>query len=300
MVLTAPFLIFSSFFCGSPFQKTMEQTDTLAVQNHYRLQKIVNFPSKYLKRNVEVDVFLPPGYPEGSGKYPFLLLNDGQDSEAVRLQNTLDSLAGRGRIQNIIAVGVYAGHDRMHEYGVAAQPDYKQRGGRAGAHTDFIMKELLPHLSKTYRLDAHGHANAVAGYSLGGLSAFDLAWNHPETFARAGVFSGSFWWRSKAYEEGYVDNDRIMHAQIRAGKHRPGLKFWLQAGTRDETADRNRNGIIDAIDDTLDIISELARKGYRPWDDVVYHQMEGGQHNPQTWAQAMPVFLEWAFGKGRG
>ena len=277
----------------------MEQTVARTVQEHYQMQKIKGFPSKYLKRDVEIDIFLPPGYSENSGNYPFLLLNDGQDNEAVRLKSTLDSLTRLGRICNIIAVGVYAGHDRMHEYGVAAQADYKQRGSRAAAHTDFILRELLPYLANTYRIDSQGGGNAIAGYSLGGLSAFDLAWNHPAVFARVGVFSGSFWWRSKAYEDGYVDNDRIMHSHIRAGKHRPGMKFWLQAGTHDETADRNRNGIIDAIDDTLDIIAELTRKGYRPQDDIEYYQMEGGQHNPHTWAQAMPVFLEWAFGGNR-
>ncbi len=299
MLSAVIFLVFSSFFCGSPFHKNMEQTVTHTVQEHYQLQKIKNFPSKYLKRDVEIDIFLPPGYSENSGKYPFLLLNDGQDNEAVRLKSTLDSLTLLGRICNIIAVGVYAGHDRMHEYGVATQADYKQRGSRAAAHTDFILKELLPYLVNTYRIDSQGDGNAIAGYSLGGLSAFDLAWNHPAVFAKVGVFSGSFWWRSKAYEDGYVDNDRIMHSHIRAGKHKPGMKFWLQAGTHDETDDRNGNGIIDAIDDTLDIIAELTHKGYRPQEDIEYYQMEGGQHNPHTWAQAMPVFLEWAFGGNR-
>ena len=299
MLSATVFLIFSSFFCGSPSHKKMEQTNTLTFQEHYQVRKIKKFPSRYLKRDVEIDIFLPPGYSGDSAKYPFLLLNDGQENEAVHLQSTLDSLARLGRIRNIIAIGVYAGHDRMHEYGVASQADYQQRGSRAAAHTDFILKELLPYLTETYRIDSQGNGNVMAGYSLGGLAAFDLAWNHPDVFAKVGVFSGSFWWRSKAYEEGYVDNDRIMHAQIRAGKHRPGLKFWLQAGTRDETADRNRNGIIDAIDDTLDIIAELVRKGYRQREDIAYYQMEGGQHNPHTWAQAMPVFLEWAFGGKR-
>jgi len=266
------------------------------ISNQYTLHQIRDFKSQFLKRNVEIDIFLPPSYQSGAGQYPFLLLNDGQDSQAVRLQPALDALHQSRAIREILVIAVYASHDRLQEYGVAAQADYKNRGSKAGAYTGFILEELIQYLSGNYRIDNQHNSNTIAGYSLGGLSAFDIAWNHPEIFSKVGVFSGSFWWRRKAYEEGYIDNDRIMQAAIRDGHYKPGMRFWFQAGTHDETADRNGNGIIDSIDDTLDMIAELARKGYRPWDAIQYYQMEGGEHNPQTWAQAMPVFLKWAFG----
>jgi len=41
----------------------------------------------------------------------------------------------------------------------------------------------------------------------------------------------------------------------------PGLKFFFECGTADETEDRNGNGIIDSIDDTKDLISALINKG---------------------------------------
>ena len=90
----------------------------------------------------------------------------------------------------------------------------------------------------------------------------DIAWNNPQLFDKVGVFSGSFWWRSKELGKGYTDNDRIMHNIIRNTAAKPDLKFWLQTGTKDETADRNKNGIIDSIDDTVDLIKELESKGY--------------------------------------
>ena len=55
-----------------------------------------------------------------------------------------------------------------------------------------------------------------------------------------------------------------MHNQIRDGEAVPGIKFFFECGTEDETEDRNKNGIIDSIDDTLDLISALAEKGYDP------------------------------------
>ena len=110
-------------------------------------------------------------------------------------------------------------------------------------------------------------------------------------------YSGSFWWRSKELGKGYTDADRIMHSIIRESKAKPPLKFWLQTGTKDETAARNKNGIIDSIDDTIDIIKELESKGYNRPADIQYLEMVGGMHSIDTWAEAMPKFLVWAFGR---
>jgi hypothetical protein len=64
----------------------------------------------------------------------------------------------------------------------------------------------------------------------------------------------------------------------------------------DETMDRNNNGIIDSIDDTLDLINELVRKGYNRDDDIFYLEMPEGRHDVATWSRAMPVFLKWGWG----
>ena len=132
---------------------------------------------------------------------------------------------------------------------------------------------------------------------MGGLSAMDIAWNHPEYFPRMGAFSGSFWWRKKGLDQGYSEHDRIIHGLIRKSRIRKGMKFWFMAGTEDEKADRNKNGIIDAIDDTLDLIAELIKLGYKPYYDVAYYEVKGGKHDVPTWGRAMPEFLKWAYGK---
>ena len=272
------------------FVVTKESEDT------WELHTIKDIHSPLLKRNVDIDVFLPPDYQKEHGPFPLLLLNDGQDSEGIKLKSTLDKLYKAGKLRKFIVVGVYCG-DRMQEYGVASKPDYMKRGARAKLYTKFILGDLLPYLQFRYAIESFSSENVIAGYSLGGLSALDIAWNNPQYFRRAGAFSGSFWWRKRDLQKGYTDKDRLMHAEIRDGKFKPGMKFWFQAGTLDERADRNNNGIIDAIDDTLDVISELIKKGYKPYYDVVYHEMKDGEHNQKTWSEAMPVFLEWAFGK---
>ena len=78
---------------------------------------------------------------------------------------------------------------------------------------------------------------------------------------------------------------------------KPDLKFWFQTGTNDETDDRDHDGIIDSIQDTLECIAELERKGFVWGKDIIYSETLGGEHNPETWSRAMPDFLIWAFGK---
>jgi hypothetical protein len=39
------------------------------------------------------------------------------------------------------------------------------------------------------------------------------------------------------------------------------------------------------------------KKGYRPFHQIQYLEIQNGHHNPKTWAKALPVFLKWAYGK---
>jgi enterochelin esterase-like enzyme len=251
--------------------------------------------STLLKRDVTCTLLMPEGntFTEAPG---LLLLNDGQEIENLQLIETLEELIDKSRIKPLMVVAIDAGDERLQEYGVAGNPDFKKRGSKASIYTDFIKTELLPAIINYTGIEKFSTI-AFAGFSLGGLSALDIAWNNSQLFDKAGVFSGSFWWRSKDLGKGYTDNDRIMHNVIRNSKTKPNLKIWLQTGTKDETADRNKNGIIDSIDDTIDLIKELEKKGFKRPADIQYLEMVGGSHDTATWAKAMPKFLCWAFGR---
>jgi enterochelin esterase family protein len=251
--------------------------------------------SELLKREVICDIFMPDEL-DHTQPCNLLLLNDGQEAENVELKQTLQNLYDANSIKPLVVVAIYAGDERLQEYGVAGRPDFKKRGSKAGLYTQFIKTELLPAIAELIPVP-HYETVAFAGFSLGGLSALDIAWNNPEPFNKVGVFSGSLWWRSRELGKGYTDADRIAHAMIRETEGKPALKFWLQTGTKDETADRNRNGIIDSIDDTIDLIKELENKGYKRPEDIGYIELFGGSHDAATWAKAMPKFLVWAFGR---
>lgn len=261
------------------------------------LPETIQIPSRFLQREVQLDLYLP-AFTDTIGPLRLLLINDGQNLAELGLNGILEEMYSKGAIQPLICVGIHAGGERKMEYGVAKEPDYLGRGAKAGLYTAFIIEELLPLLQ--FKFSGFSFAEkAFAGFSLGGLSALDIVWNHPDQFNKAGIFSGSLWWRSMDQDDPeYNDGEhRIMQQQVRNGKYSPGLKFFFQCGNKDETKDRNENGIIDSIDDTLDLIKELTSKGYVPNRDIEYVEMKEGSHDISTWAKAMPLFLEWGWGK---
>jgi enterochelin esterase-like enzyme len=252
--------------------------------------------SKYLEREITVDFYLPEDM-KSLSTLDLLLINDGQNMEEVGLISILKDLYNENLIRPLFCAAIHSGKERKMEYGIASEADYQGRGLNAGLYTAFIIYELLPFIKTGYQPPSFA-SKGFAGFSLGGLSAMDIAWNHPQEFSRVGVFSGSFWWRSidQTNEEYNDDQHRIMQNQIRRGHYRQELKFFFQCGNMDEVMDRNNNGIIDSIDDTLDVIKELIGKGYTQPRDIQYLEMPDGKHDMATWARAMPVFLKWGWG----
>jgi enterochelin esterase-like enzyme len=253
--------------------------------------------SVFLGREVKLDFYLPDNIAELTG-VSLLLINDGQNMKELGLGNILGKLYAEDAIKPLICVAIHAGSQRKMEYGTASQVDYLGQGAKAGNYTYFIVRELLPFIRDTYKTSSFKE-RAVAGFSLGALMALDMVLHHPEKFSRAGLFSGSFWWRSIDQTEKEYDDDkhRIIHQLVRSSTYHKGLKFFFQCGNMDETLDRNKNGIIDSIDDTLDLIKELVAKGYDREKDIHYLEMPDGKHDVATWARAMPVFLKWGWAK---
>ncbi len=266
-------------------------------KNHGILKENIHLKSEFLKRTVQVDFYLPT-HVSNPAEMSLLLINDGQDLDTLGLEIILQDLYNEDLITPLLCVGIHAGKDRKNEYGAAKTPDYKGRGAKAAHYRDFIFEELLPYIHSNYCVESFKE-KAFAGFSMGALSALDIIWNQPHEFSKVGIFSGSLWWRTKdKNDKTYSDEiDRIMHQQIKNGDYYPWLKFFFECGTDDETADRNNNGVIDSIDDTLDLIKELAAKGYDEENDISYLLIENGKHDVPTWALAMPEFLKWGWGR---
>ena len=252
--------------------------------------------SEFLERDVIVDAYLPT-LPVNAEDVALLLINDGQDLRKMDFAAIIDPMISDGTIEPIMAVGIHCGAERSMEYGTVCRADFKGRGAKAGLYNKFIFDELLPFIRSEFNIVSFKE-KSFAGFSLGALSAMDIVWNHAHEFIKVGVFSGSLWWRRRGYDdEGYnAYTDRIMHLQVMKGVCHPWLKFFFECGTLDEVADRNNNGVIDSIDDALDMTKHLKALGYSD-ENIHYLEIEGGRHDVETWAAAFPEFLKWGWGK---
>lgn len=255
-----------------------------------------SFFSKNLNRKVVFRFVAPGNYRKSEYPFPVLLMNDGQDYLAMNLEKTLTAAYSDTTIKPFCYVGISCNENRMNEYGTSDAPDFKNRGNKATQYSKFIIDEFIPFLKTEFKLSKKQTDWVYCGMSLGGLSALDISYKHPDHFSKVGVFSGSFWWRKKAYVKGdKLDRSRIILDIIKNREYIAGQQFWFQCGTADETADRNNNGIIDAIDDTQDVIKELQKKGYSYPGDITYVEIDGGKHDLPTWGTVFPEFLKWAF-----
>lgn len=249
--------------------------------------------SRHLKKNIALTIFNTP-LPDDKSTLNLLLLNDGQEATKLVISGVLDSLHKAKAIGPLVVVAIHT-DDRMQEYGVADKPDAAGRGSRAGYYDAFVNNELYPFIKKKTGVRKFNTV-AIAGCSLGGLSAFDIAWNHADKFDKAGIFSGSFWWRDKETSDStYDDNiNRIMIAKLKASRKKPQQQYWFYAGGAEETSDRDKDGTIDVIDDTKDVI-DWVRKRIGDPGAVTLKVTPQGRHDWPDWRAAMPEFLVWAF-----
>ncbi len=254
--------------------------------------------STFLERKVTVDVYFPVTKID-LNECELLLINDGQDLISMDFKNILKEVSDK--ITPLICVGIHCGPDRKNEYGTSNVLNERGEGAKASLYIRFVLDELLPFIQKEFEISSFKQ-KSFCGFSLGGLSALDIVWNYPYEFSKVGVFSGSLWWRTLSQDDPKFSEEkhRIIHNEIKNGSYYPWLKFFFETGTSDETADRNNNGIIDSIDDTLALISELEKKGYHPETDIFYLQLKDGKHDIATWSHAFPTFLLWGWKKGQG
>ncbi|HSZ86065.1 MAG TPA: alpha/beta hydrolase-fold protein, partial [Puia sp.] len=126
------------------------------------LQESVELESELLNRTVKVDFYLPTNISDSS-TMSLLLINDGQDMEKLQFSSMLEELYAENMIEPLLCIGIQAGERKM-EYGTAKILDYKKRGARSQAYTDFIFEELLPFTHKNYNVPAFKE-KAFAGFS---------------------------------------------------------------------------------------------------------------------------------------
>lgn len=261
-----------------------EHTLTGNIQEHR------GFRSKILGNRRNVLVYLPRGYRRFSRRtYPVLYLQDGQNIfDAATafshvewgVDETAQRLIRKNLIEPLIIVAIEnTGDDRIHEYAPTAGvfdgsgKRKKRSKGLAWKYAKFLMEELKPYIDRKYRTKREPEFTGLGGSSLGGLLALSLGLWFSNVFTRLMVMSPSVWW-----------DNQVIVKMVEKLKHKLPLKIWLDTGTNEEGWERARV-LRDALVD----------KGWKLFDDLQYHEIEGADHSESAWAARVDPALRYLF-----
>lgn len=151
----------------------------------------------------ELRVSLPRGYEERAGKrYPVMYVLDADYSFAIA-HNVVEHLADRNDLRWTIVVGIaYSGPNRYRlnrtrDYTPTRSieggygPEYQKHSGGAVSFREFIGKELIPWVNRSWRTTGE---RILVGHSYGGLFASWTLITDPSLFSHYIIVSPSLWY----------------------------------------------------------------------------------------------------------
>lgn len=249
------------------------------------LIKHEQFPSRYLRNQRDLIVYLPPGYDQQPQRsFPVLYLHDGQNlfdgatsfipGMDWHVGHTADQCIQEGRVEPLIIVGIYnAGKQRLGEYTPTRMP--RLGGGRANRYAKFLLEEVRPFVNTRYRVQQGAENTGIGGSSLGGLVSLYLGLRQPQIFGKIAALSPSVWW-----------NERVILRFASAAPVQPLPRIWLDIGTQEGLR------IVDDVEQFRDV---LIGKGWQPEQNLHYECVEGAEHNEAAWARRVRPFLQFLF-----
>ena len=258
--------------------------------------RLHEFHSRIFHNTRFLRVWLPPGYddPQNSARlYPVLYLNDGQNlfesatsfnGVEWRVDETANRLIREAAIPPLIVVGIdNTGKDRIREYLPHRSLQPIMLRGRGSRYPNFLTKEVMSFVARTYRTASGAVNTGLGGSSLGALVSLYTAAVRPGVFGRLLLESPSLW----------AANRQIIK-QSRTVRRWPE-RIFLATGTAEAgRADRDRS----VVDDVRELAGIMRRAGL---DDHRLHLVieEGATHHESAWARRLPEALTFLFGNPR-
>jgi enterochelin esterase-like enzyme len=255
--------------------------------------RLHEFRSRIFQNSRFLRVWLPPGYDAAANaahRYPVLYLNDGQNLfEAATSFNgvewqadeTADRLIREGAIPPMIIVGIdNTGKARIREYMPHRSLHPIMMRAHGTRYPSFLFKEVIPFMSRNYRVAAGPENTGLGGSSLGALIALYTAAVRPGTIGRLLMESPSLW-----------ASNRQLIRQSRGVKRWPE-RVYLATGTA-EAGRKDKDQSV--VDDVRELAAILHRAGL---DDAHLKLVidDGAAHHEAAWAQRFPKALEFLFG----
>ena len=144
----------------------------------------------------------------------------------------------------------------------------------------FLLEELLPEVSAKFNIRKDAYSRAIQGQSSGGIAAFTVAYNRPESFSRLYTVVGSF--TALQWKPGELDGGNIYPFKVRREPKR-NLRVWMNDGSEDQEANSGSWPL-----QNIQLANSLKLKGYD-----FHFSFGGGSHHAALAASELPACLTW-------
>jgi enterochelin esterase-like enzyme len=228
------------------------------------------FHSASMKTKVGYNIYLPPGYETGRKRYPVIYWLHGrggtESSNGYPVQFLADAIKS-GAVLPSILVYVCGG----------SQTNYADSFDRKYMGETVIIKELIPHIDKTYRTIASRDGRAIQGMSMGGFGAMRLGVKYPDLFSSIVAFAGGYRWPEEvkeahmSWKEMFNSDPEIIRANhpetwahTNVAKLRGRMAIQMYIGADDPSLKANRR--------MHAVLTELAiAHGYQEFDGIAHN-----------------------------
>ncbi len=195
--------------------------------------------------------------------------------QEYRVPVVLDNLIGKREMPITIGVFVNPGHlgaelpgdpwrasNRSYEYDSLGEE-----------YARFLIEELLPEIGQRYSLTSDPEGRAIVGASSGGICAFTVAWERPDSFRKVVSHIGSFT---------NIRGGHVYPALVRKSARRP-LRVFLQDGSNDLD---NRHGNWPLANQEMAAALKFREYDYR-------FELGDGAHTHKHGGALLPDTLRW-------
>lgn len=212
-------------------KQTILTDDAEALQTFGAKIKEVTIDSELLGEEMPAEVVVPESAQQGRRRSLVVFLHErGGDESSYLDDELLRTLDRTGSDAPIIAFP-------------RGGPDSYWHDRDDGAWGSYVLDEVVPRLRR--RFDVKPGRVALAGISMGGYGAFNLARQQPEKFCAVAGHSPAVWERAGDTAPGAFDDEADFAANdviaaISSGSALQGKRTWIDVGTDDPFADADR------------------------------------------------------------
>jgi len=172
-------------------------------------------------------IYVPSQY-DRSKPASLMVFQDGSgfvnEERDYRVPVVFDNLIHKKEMPVTIAVMINPGSVPPAAPGARARANRSYEYDRvSGDYATFLIDEILPEVSKTYKITDDPNQRAICGNSSGGICAFSVAWHRPDSFRKVVSHIGSFT---------NIAGGHNYQAMIRKTERKP-LRVFLQDGSSD-------------------------------------------------------------------